>query len=128
MCGRETLEQLNYFLGTIIIPCFNEKYQLIHKERSCLRNLNDLELWKLYNDQASCLPGKSRKVFLKAIYINFKFLGRTFITPGDLTRKLDKMLDKKTQNRLVMLRHIGILNEVRVKQTVCYVWSYNGIN
>lgn len=58
MCGRETLDQLNSFLETVIIPCFNDKYQLIHKERSCLRNLNDLELWKLYNEQASCLPGK----------------------------------------------------------------------
>ncbi|KAM7360790.1 uncharacterized protein ACRADG_007760 isoform 2-T2 [Cochliomyia hominivorax] len=56
MCGRETLEQLNSFLETVIIPCFNEKYQLMHKERSCLRNLNDLELWKLYNEQASSLP------------------------------------------------------------------------
>ncbi|KAI8130474.1 hypothetical protein FF38_11916 [Lucilia cuprina] len=110
MCGRETLDQLNSFLETVIIPCFNEKYQLMHKERSCLRNLNDIELWKLYNEQSSYLPGRS------------------FITPGDVTRKLNKMLDKKNQNRLIMLRHIGILHEVRVKQTVCYVWSYNDHN
>lgn len=58
MCGRETLDQLNAFLETVIIPCFTEKYQLLYKDRSCVRNQNDLELWKLYNEQASTLPGK----------------------------------------------------------------------
>uniref|UniRef100_A0A1I8MGB2 SKA complex subunit 1 n=1 Tax=Musca domestica TaxID=7370 RepID=A0A1I8MGB2_MUSDO len=107
MCGRETVDQLNGFLESVIIPCFNEKYQLIHKQRNILRS-NDLELWKMYNEQASYLPGKY------------------FITPGDIGRHQNKMLDKKTQNRLTMLRHIGILQEQRVKQTVCYVWSHNG--
>ncbi|XP_061389363.1 spindle and kinetochore-associated protein 1-like [Musca vetustissima] len=107
MSGRETVDQLNGFLESVIIPCFNEKYQLIHKQRNILRG-NDLELWKLYNDQASYLPGKY------------------FITPGDISRHQNKMLDKKTQNRLTMLRHIGILQEQRIKQTVCYVWSFNG--
>lgn len=57
MCGRETLEHLNSFLETVIIACFNEKYQLIHKARNALRNNADVELWKMYNDQASYLPG-----------------------------------------------------------------------
>ncbi|XP_013108833.1 uncharacterized protein LOC106088080 [Stomoxys calcitrans] len=107
MCGRETLDQLNSFLETVIIPCFNEKYKLIHKQRQGLRS-NDLELWKMFNEQSHYLPGKH------------------FITLGDITRVLNKMLDKKTQNRLTMLRHVGILQEQRIKQTVCYVWSYNG--
>ncbi|XP_075162733.1 uncharacterized protein LOC142235361 [Haematobia irritans] len=108
MCGRESLDQLNSFLDTVIIPCFNEKYQLIHKQRQHLRN-NDLELWKMYNEQSSYIPGKN------------------FVTLGDITRVMNKMLDKKTQNRLTILRHIGILQEQRVKQTVCYVWSYCGL-
>lgn len=125
MCGRETLDQLNSFLETIIIPCFNEKYKLIHKERSGLRNLNDLDLWKLYKEQASLLPGKFQLIVIVNIYFHtYELPGRTFITPGDITRKLNKMLDKKTLNRLVMLRHIGILNEIRIEQTVCYVWSH----
>ncbi|XP_073817643.1 uncharacterized protein [Musca autumnalis] len=106
MSGRETVDQLNGFLETVIIPCFNEKYQLIHKQRNILRG-NDLELWKMYNDQSSYIPGKY------------------FITLGDIGRHQNKMLDKKAQNRLTMLRHIGILHEERVKQTVCYVWSHN---
>ncbi|XP_011205224.2 spindle and kinetochore-associated protein 1 [Bactrocera dorsalis] len=105
MRGRESVDELRNFLDSVIVPCFNKKYQLIHRQRSTLRNRHDLELWKVYNQQSSYVPG------------------RNFITAGDISQQIHKMLDKKQQNRIVMLRHLGILQEQRVVQTVCYIWN-----
>ncbi|XP_036335226.1 spindle and kinetochore-associated protein 1-like [Rhagoletis pomonella] len=105
MRGRECIDDLRNFLDTVVVPCFNKKYQLIHRQRSTVRNTHDLELWKVYNQQASYVPG------------------RNFITAGDISQQMHKMLDKKQQNRIVMLRHLGVLQEQRVGQTVCYIWN-----
>lgn len=105
MRGRESVDDLRNFLDAVIVPCFNKKYQLIHRQRSAVRNRHDLELWKVYNQQSSYVPG------------------RNFITAGDISQHLHKMLDKKQQNRIVMLRHLGVLQEQRVGQTVCYIWN-----
>ncbi|XP_054726258.1 spindle and kinetochore-associated protein 1-like [Anastrepha obliqua] len=105
MRGRESVDELRGFLANVVVPSFNKKYQLIHRQRSTVRNRHDLELWKVYNQQASYVPG------------------RNFITPGDISQQMNKMLDKKQQNRIVMLRHLGVLQEQRVGQTVCYIWN-----
>lgn len=107
MRGRETVDELKNFLETILVPCFNEKYQLLHRHRDCIRNHADLDLWKVYKDQSSYFPGQN------------------FITQGDVSRKIKKMLDKKSQNKITMLRHLGILQEQRKAQTVCYIWTAN---
>lgn len=109
MRGRETVDELKQFLDTILVPCFNEKYQLLLRHRDCIRNHVDLDLWKVYKDQASYFPGQK------------------FITQGDISRKSKKMLDKKSQNKITMLRHLGIIQEQRKAQTVCYVWIANNI-
>lgn len=60
-------------------------------------------------------------VFIK--FFPIRFPGRNFITPGDISQQIHKMLDKKQQNRIVMLRHLGVIQEQRVGQTVCYIWN-----
>uniref|UniRef100_A0A1A9WU84 SKA complex subunit 1 n=1 Tax=Glossina brevipalpis TaxID=37001 RepID=A0A1A9WU84_9MUSC len=109
MLGRETHADINNFLKQVIIKCFNEKYELLPKPRSVvLRNINDLELWKTYNDQENLLSGYN------------------FITSVDVARKLEKsILDRKTLNRITILRHVGILQEYRVNQMICYIWVAN---
>lgn len=109
MRGRETIDDLVNFLEATVIPCFNEKYQLLHRHRDYIRNNADLELWKVYNGQASYVPGQN------------------FITQGDVSRLLKRTIDKKTLNKFTILRHIGILQEVRKSQTVCYVWVACGV-
>lgn len=109
MVGRESLDEINTFLESIIIACFNEKYQLLYRKRSTLRKPKDMELWNLYNQQESYVPGKF------------------FITAGDISRKIGKMIDKKLQNRITILRNIGILKEQRVSQIVCYIWTCNNL-
>uniref|UniRef100_A0A1A9UJZ8 SKA complex subunit 1 n=1 Tax=Glossina austeni TaxID=7395 RepID=A0A1A9UJZ8_GLOAU len=107
MLGRETFADINNFLELVIIKCFNEKYELLPRPRSVvLRNINDLELWKTYNDQETLVPG-----------------GYKFITSVDIARKLEKnILDRKTLNRITILRHVGVLQEYRVNQLICYIW------
>lgn len=61
MRGRESVDDLRNFLDTVIVTCFNKKYQLMHRQRSTVRNRQDLELWKVYNQQASYVPGSSQK-------------------------------------------------------------------
>lgn len=58
MRGRETVDELKNFLDTVLVPCFNEKYQLLQRHRDCIRNHVDLDLWKVYKEQASYFPGK----------------------------------------------------------------------
>lgn len=58
MKGRETQDELNVFLENVIINLFNEKYQLLHRVRSFVKQPADLELWKTYNEQGSYFPGK----------------------------------------------------------------------
>ncbi|XP_037950458.1 spindle and kinetochore-associated protein 1-like [Teleopsis dalmanni] len=107
MCGRETFEELKHFLENVIIPCFNEKYELLHRKKANIRNPNEFQLWQLFKQQTSYVPG------------------RNFITPGDISRKINKMMDKKLQNRIIMLRHLSILQEIRVSNIVCYIWTAN---
>lgn len=107
MKGRETLEELNGFLHNTIIRCFTDKYTLAAKDRQVITNQHDITLWKLYESQTDYFPGKK------------------FITQGDLSTMIKKMIDKKTSSRIQMLRHIQILREERKNSTICYIWMQN---
>ncbi|KAL5284232.1 hypothetical protein ACFFRR_006484 [Megaselia abdita] len=108
MKGRETCDELNAFLENIIISIFNEKYQLLHRVRNFVKQPADFELWKLYNEQISYFPGQN------------------FITNADVIRKMEvKSIDKRTQSKIVMLRHIAVLQEQRKQHLTCYIWIAN---
>lgn len=51
------------------------------------------------------------------------FTGKKFITQGDLSTMTQKLLDKKTSNRIQMLRHVQIIREERKNTTICYIWT-----
>lgn len=104
MRGRETLGELRLFLDTVIVRCFTEKYKLLNKKRECVRNPQQLTLWKHYDLQAKYFPQ------------------RLFITQGDIATLTGRLVDKKTANRMAMLRHLQIVQEQRHQSTVCYVW------
>lgn len=104
MKGRDTIDDLQYFLDSVIVRCFSSKYVLFHKQRDIVRNQHDLTLWKLYHNQAQNFPS------------------RKFITEGDISNFTKKMIDKKTASRIVMLRHIQIIQEIRKNSTVFYIW------
>jgi hypothetical protein len=102
--ARLTLSELDDFLQNTIIKCFNEKYVLFYKSRSAVRPA-DIALWLCYQEQ------------------NSYFNGENFITQGDISRFLNRMIDKKTENKITILRHLGILKENRRKSTICYLWK-----
>lgn len=104
MRGRETLADLQQFLDSVVVRCFSEKYMLLFKKRECVRNPKQLAMWIHYEQQASYFPQ------------------RLFITQGDISNITGRMVDKKTTNRLAMLRHLQLVQEQRHKSTVCYVW------
>lgn len=104
MRGRETMADLQLFLDSVVVRCFSEKYTLLLKKRECVRNPQQLALWKHYEQQSEYFPQK------------------LFITQGDIANLTGRLVDKKTSNRLAMLRHLQLLQEQRHKTTVCYVW------
>jgi len=54
--GRDTCDDLNNFLTTIIIKCFTDKYTLSCKSREAVIRQADLNLWMLYQQQKQTFP------------------------------------------------------------------------
>lgn len=106
MKGRDTYSDLDAFFENTIVSVFNEKYQLLHRVKNFVKVPADVELWRTYNEQKSYFPGQH------------------FITNEDIARKLKiKTLDKRTQNKIIMLKHLAILQEQRKQQLICYIWT-----
>ncbi|EAT38512.1 AAEL009611-PA [Aedes aegypti] len=104
MRGRENLDELLAFMQTVIVPSFEEKYTLLYKNKKAVTNQQDLALWKIFNQQQSAFP-------------NIKF-----VTQGDIARKMGRLIDKKVNVKLQMLRHLHVLQETRNEGTVYYLW------
>ena len=102
MKGRVSLSELQNFLDEII-RTFNDKYQVLYKNRSALKTA-ELNLQIMFKDQSSF------------------FEGQKFITVGDIARVLDKNVDKKVEKCLQMLRHIQIIREARKNSITAYIW------
>lgn len=107
MKGRENLDELRAFLEETVISCFTEKYKLLCKKRDAIRNPHDIEIWKIYRQQKDDFPGKY------------------FVTEGDIARKVGRLVDKKMNAKLQMLRHLNIIKEVRKVKTVYYIWNHS---
>lgn len=105
MRGRENLDELVAFMQTVIVSCFEEKYTMLYKNKKAVTNQQDLALWKVYNQQQEAFPHMK------------------FITQGDIARKMGRLIDKKINVKLQMLRHLRILQETRNEGTVYYLWS-----
>lgn len=59
MRGRETLDDIQVFLESVIIRCFTSKYTLLPKRREAVPPM-DLDLWNLYKSQEDYFKGKKR--------------------------------------------------------------------
>lgn len=103
MKGRTQLGELQEFLDTVVIKTFNEKYQILYKERTALSTA-DYNLQLMFRDQ------------------NYFDSSSKFVTIGDFCRILNKNVDKKADRLLQMLRHLKIIKETRHKNTTCYIW------
>lgn len=57
MKGRETLDDIQNFLETVIIRCFTSKYTLLPKKREALAPM-EMDLWSLYKSQEEYFKGK----------------------------------------------------------------------
>lgn len=104
MRGRESVDELVTFLQTVVVACFEEKYTLLYKNKKAITNQQDLAMWKAFNLQQAAFP-------------NHKF-----VTQGDVARKLGRLIDKKINGKIQMLRHLHILQETRHEGTVYYMW------
>lgn len=104
MRGRESVDELVTFLQTVVVACFEEKYTLLYKNKKAITNQQDLAMWKAFNLQQAAFP-------------NHKF-----VTQGDVARKLGRLIDKKVNGKIQMLRHLHILQETRHEGTVYYIW------
>lgn len=103
MRGRSCLSELQEFLDNVVIRTFNEKYQILFKQRASLKP-SEYTLQTMFRDQSTY------------------FEGSKFITVGDLARVLEKNVDKKDERHLQMLRHLQIIREARKNSTCCYIW------
>lgn len=56
MKGRETLDDIQQFLESVIIRCFTSKYTLLPKRREAVAPM-ELELWSLYKSQEEYFKG-----------------------------------------------------------------------
>lgn len=106
MKGRLTLEALVEFLDLVILRTFNEKYQIVHQQKSAL-NSSDIKLQNEFKVQSKYLEGQK------------------FISTDDVARVLGRKLMKKEEQLNQMLRHLQIIREVRKNSTVFYVWLKN---
>lgn len=102
--GRENLADLQRCVDEIFCPCLIDKYTLVNRQTSELTNVNHRQLQRLFKDQESYFPG------------------HFFITEGDISRFMDTMIDKRLRNRILMLRQLGLIKEVRKNSTACYMW------
>jgi hypothetical protein len=103
MRKRITVVDLQEFLDNAIIKCFNEKYEILYKQRSCLKP-SDFSLQSTYKDQMQ-------------LFDDYKF-----ISIQDLVRTLNKPLDKKHEQFIQCLRHLQIIKEMRKSKMTYYVW------
>lgn len=103
MRGRAALSELQEFLDNVVIRTFNEKYQILYKQRTTLKP-SEFSLQQMFKDQASY------------------FEGQRFITVGDMARVLEKNVDKKDDRFIQMLRHLQIIREARKNSICCYIW------
>ncbi|XP_055699845.1 uncharacterized protein LOC129799707 [Phlebotomus papatasi] len=103
MCGRINIDDIQNFLDTVINKCFVFKYRVLSRERNSIP-LKDRHLYDLFLEQEKEFPN------------------RLFITQGDITRCIGQMIDKRTNSRIQILRHIKVLQEVRKKTTIYYLW------
>jgi len=101
--GRIALHDLQNFLDEIVIKCFNSKYELYYKNRTCLKP-SDYNLQLFYKEQSTY------------------FEGLKFITLGDLARIMGKNVDKKDEKFLQCLRFLHIIKEARKNTATCYIW------
>lgn len=69
MKGRETLDDIQQFLETVIIRCFTSKYTLLPKRRDALIP-KDLDLWSLYKSQEEYFKGLHRENY--QLFISFQ--------------------------------------------------------
>lgn len=104
MRGRESVDELVNFLQTVVVACFEEKYTLLYKNKKAITNQQDLALWKAFNLQQAAFPNNK------------------FVTQGDIARKMGRLIDKKVNGKMQMLRHLHILQETRHEGTVYYIW------
>lgn len=56
MKGRETLDDIQNFLESVIIRCFTSKYTLLPKRREAVAPM-ELDLWSLYKSQEEYFKG-----------------------------------------------------------------------
>lgn len=103
MCGRTNIDDIQNFLDTVIIKCFIFKYRILSRKRNSIP-VKDRHLYDLFLEQEKEFPN------------------RLFITQGDITRCIGQMIDKRTNSRIQALRHIKVLQEVRKKTTIYYLW------
>ena len=103
MKGRVVLSELQDFLENVIIKTFNDKYQLMYKQRSSMKP-SEFYLQNMFKDQSSY------------------FEGQKFITVGDIARILGKNVDKKEEKFVQMLRHVQIIREIRKNSICCFIW------
>jgi len=103
MRGRTTQSELQDFLDNVVIRAFNEKYQILFKQRATLKP-SEFCLQNMFKDQASY------------------FEGMKFITVGDIARILGKNVDKRDERFIQMQRHLQIIREARKNSTICYIW------
>ncbi|CRK94646.1 CLUMA_CG008146, isoform A [Clunio marinus] len=101
MKGRAVLSELQGFLDNVIIRTFNEKYQILHKQKLSLKPF-EVTLQTMFKDQTKYFEG-------------FKF-----ITVGDIARVLGKNVDKKNDRFLQMLRHIQLIQEMSLSKLAIF--------
>lgn len=132
MKGRETLDEIQQFLETVIIRCFTLKYTLLPKRREALAP-KELDLWSLYKSQEEYFKGFYREnihsglfiILVNDVFLRIFISGSKFITQGDICRLTDKQIDKKTTARITMLRHLKVIREERKNSAICYIWCKN---
>lgn len=101
--GRFSLGEVQEFLEAVVIKCFNEKYELLYKNRSVLKQ-SEFQLQLTFKDQ------------------QHYFENQKFVTIGDLSRTQNKNIDKKDDKYLQLLRHLGIIKEVQKNSVKCFLW------
>ncbi|GAB0093677.1 spindle and kinetochore-associated protein 1 [Sergentomyia squamirostris] len=104
MCGRDNRDDLQNFLDTVIGQCFVQKYSMMANNRKSL-SIREWNLYDLFYEQEKEFPQ------------------RRFITQGDISRFMGKMIDKKINNRIQMLKFIKVLQEVRKKSSIFFIWN-----
>lgn len=141
MKGRENLEDVQQFLEKVLVQCFTAKYALLLKRREAVPS-NEHHFWNLYKSQEEYFKGIDRfecfciknfsgfhherwSIFILMITRIYRFsnTGCKFITQGDICNITEKQIDKKTINRITILRHLKIIREERKNSVICYIWN-----